>query len=417
MKVLLSVFECNPLKGSDSYVGWSYAVNMAKFNEVYALTRYDNKQDIDKFCADNYIANIDKIHFIYVKQSKIWTDYLYKVNRYLGFLGSYFVWQRKAYKVAKKLNKSVEFDVCHHVSIADFRCAGYLWKIGKLFIFGPVGGGQETPDSLKSYTVGHEKSEKFRSFMNRLTTLMPAYKQALKKAKLVYSSNDETSECILKRMHKSEGSKLKQMTELCIDDKYLEERRELKKGQNDIVRILVSGRLIYRKGIKLLLDAVKEINTDFKYCVDIYGDGDQRKELEKYVADNNLSDRVLIHGKIDYELMQQKYKEADIYVLPSLRESTGTAVVEAMANKLPVVSLNQNGVKHVVKNEAGILVDLISKEQIITDMAKALTLLIETPELRIRLGEAGYKMLEEKYTWSSRAEYMNSVYTSLCSKE
>ena len=47
MNVLLSVFECNPLRGSDSYVGWSYVINAAKYNNVYALTRTANKADIE----------------------------------------------------------------------------------------------------------------------------------------------------------------------------------------------------------------------------------------------------------------------------------------------------------------------------------------------------------------------------------
>ncbi|MBQ2880995.1 MAG: glycosyltransferase, partial [Clostridia bacterium] len=62
-----------------------------------------------------------------------------------------------------------------------------------------------------------------------------------------------------------------------------------------------------------------------------------------------------------FEEIQQRYKEADIYVLPSLRETTGTALLEAMANKLPVVSLNQNGAKLVVTEDSGILVNVNSK--------------------------------------------------------
>lgn len=121
MNILLSVFECNPLRGSDSYVGWSYATNISHLHTVYALTRSENRADIEAFCKKEKI-DFPNLHFIYVDQSKLFTKILYKINRYLGFLGSYFVWQKAAYQTAKKLCKTVRIDVCHHVSIADFRC-------------------------------------------------------------------------------------------------------------------------------------------------------------------------------------------------------------------------------------------------------------------------------------------------------
>lgn len=68
----------------------------------------------------------------------------------------------------------VKIDVCHHVSIADFRCAGKLWKLNIPFIFGPVGGGQETPDCFSDYVKSHWKSEWFRKCMNEITTLIPS---------------------------------------------------------------------------------------------------------------------------------------------------------------------------------------------------------------------------------------------------
>lgn len=133
MNILLSVFECNPLRGSDSYVGWSFVVNVAKYNNVYALMRTTNKIDIEKYCMDMKV-DLTNIHFIYIDQSKIFTEIIYKINRYLGFLCFYFDWQKSAYKVAKKLVNEIKIDVCHHVSITDFRCVGKIWKLDIPFI-------------------------------------------------------------------------------------------------------------------------------------------------------------------------------------------------------------------------------------------------------------------------------------------
>ena len=78
------------------------------------------------------------------------------------------------------------------------------------------------------------------------------------------------------------------------------------------------------------------MNSLHDYKVDIYGEGDQRSYLEKFVENSGLENKVIFHGKIPFDEMQNAYKNADIYALPSLCESTGTAVFEALANKLPV---------------------------------------------------------------------------------
>lgn len=417
MKILLSVFECNPYAGSDCYIGWAYAVNLAKCHEVFALTRAENREDIERFLSENEVDGKEKLNFYYVERSGLFAQTLYRMNRYLGFLGSYFVWQYAAYQKAKEICSEYEIDVCHHVSIADFRCAGYLWKCGKPFVYGPVGGGQETPRCLWSYVEGHKKAELFRSFMNMLTIRFPGYKKALQHAAVVYSSNDETTEVMASRMKEKDRKKLEQLTELCIEEKYLIDREMLPKNMAQTVHIVVSGRLIYRKGVALLLDALKLVGTEVPFVVDIFGDGSERENLARHAEKNGLADKVHFHGKVSYEKMQDCYKAADIYVLPSLRETTGTAVIEAMANKLPVIALNQNGVKHLVEQDAGILVNIQSKEQVLKDFADALKKLIENSELRIRLGENGYQKIREQYTWSRRVDRMTEVYCRITKKE
>ena len=243
---------------------------------------------------------------------------------------------------------------------------------------------------------------------------MPSYKQAIRHASLIYTSNDETKACILNCISNNTSKpKVIRLTELCISDEYLIERKNIQKEQKKLITIIVSGRLICRKGVSLLLDAIKEMKTKRPFLVQVFGDGDQKEALKQKAEVLGIADRVVFYGKIGFEDMQKRYRDGDIYVLPSLRESTGTAVFEAMANKLPVVTLKQNGAKYVVEDDAGILVEVTEKRQVIADMASALDILVEDYDLRTQLGERGYEKIAEKYTWSRRINYMNKVYTEL----
>lgn len=402
MRVLYSAFECNPEMGSDAYVGWSWVKQMSKDNEVHVLTNNKNRESIEKFTTKNSDISAN---FYYVKLPTI-LEKIFKGRK--GYFASYVVWQWFSYRKALELSKNIQFDIIHHISIADFRIVGLLWKLGIPYVFGPVGGGQSTPDQLKDYVHRYKNKEKIRDLINCFSISLPIYKAGIRKAAAVYVSNDETIEVM--RKHIGNKVTLHQMCELGVDEEYLNERKNLRHLRKDKVHILMSGRMMYRKGIELLLDALLKLETEIPYVIDLYGGGHQIEEVKKQIADRSLEKNVIMHGKIPFGEMLEVYAKADIFVLPSLRETTGTAVIEAMANKLPVVALNQNGVKYLVQNDAGILVNIDTKEETIENLAKALKTLIENESICIAMGNSGYERLRENYTWEKKQQEMMDIY-------
>ena len=413
MKVLISAFECDPSRGSDRYVGWAFSVNMARLNEVYGLTRAENRASIGAYISAHPDPVYEHIHFYYIRRPRIFTERVDAIGGYTGFLVSYLIWQRPAYRLARKLCREEGISIVHLVSMADFRCIGSLWKCGPPFLFGPVGGGQELPEALAAYGKGHERTERFRSFVNHAAIRMPGYRKGLSRAALVFSSNDETTALLRSVMDRRRWPRLRQMTELCMNDTYLDERRMLVHEEQEVCHVLLSGRLIFRKGFELFIDAVPYIRPKKPFVADIFGKGDLEEVIREKIRKLGLEKKVVLHGEISYQQMQIQYQQSDIFVLPSLRETTGTVVMEAMANKLPVVAMKQNGVKYLVGDDVGILVDIRSKEQVLRDLGEAVARLIDDPDLRRDLGERGYKKIREQYTWSERVRQMDSVYRKL----
>ena len=124
-----------------------------------------------------------------------------------------------------------------------------------------------------------------------------------------------------------------------------------------------------------------------------------------------LNDRVFLKGFVQYDSISRVYNNADVFVLPSLRESGGSVLVEAMAHALPIVSLDM-GLSRVMKPwNTGIFVNTLgSKEEVIMRFAGALKELIENASLRIELGHNGYQYVNSELNWD---KMIGEVYGSL----
>jgi glycosyltransferase involved in cell wall biosynthesis len=99
-------------------------------------------------------------------------------------------------------------------------------------------------------------------------------------------------------------------------------------------------------------------------------------------------------------------------VMPSLQESFGVAVLEASAVGLPVIAGNVGGVPEVLdNNKTGLLVPPGDPEA----LAAAIMKLADDAELRKRMGDAGRKLVREKYLWESCLDKMTALYDSMIS--
>lgn len=105
---------------------------------------------------------------------------------------------------------------------------------------------------------------------------------------------------------------------------------------------LYLGQLIPRKGIMELLRAWKtaELNDATLMLV---GDGQQRNEIRKYIADNYLEDSIKLTGAISYDDLGPYYKAADCFIIPTLEDNWSLVVPEAMAAGLPIACSIYNG--------------------------------------------------------------------------
>lgn len=146
-----------------------------------------------------------------------------------------------------------------------------------------------------------------------------------------------------------------------INESFIEKPYEGER-KKEIVSV---GRLESQKNHKMLIKAFSKISETYKdYKLVIYGEGNERENLENLITNLNLNNRVLLQGKVDD--IKGKIYDASVFVLSSDYEGMPNALMEAMALGMPVISTNCpcGGPRFLIKNnENGILVPVKDEEK------------------------------------------------------
>ena len=165
-------------------------------------------------------------------------------------------------------------------------------------------------------------------------------------------------------------------------------------------RIYTCGRLNIAKGQKYLIESVKLLRErGFDVRLQIAGEDEDagngyRKVLEKFIEEQSMSDYVELLGSVAEERNRQGYKEADIFVLPSLKEGISVAVMEAMAMQTPVVVTQVGGMAELIDSGVdGMLIPPENPEK----MADTIEKLLKDKELTLSLIQKSRLKIADKF--------------------
>jgi glycosyltransferase involved in cell wall biosynthesis len=172
------------------------------------------------------------------------------------------------------------------------------------------------------------------------------------------------------------------------------------------------GRLSAEKGFDVLVAALQPLCEKFSEldCV-IIGEGNEKENLSRQVAEAGLSQRVKLLGFRND--VRELYEAFDIFALSSHREGLPNVVLEAMATSVPVVATNINGVPKLVQDgQTGYLVPAADSAA----LGNALTKLITQPALGQTLGQNGRVFVETHYSFARRMQKLKTIYDQLLAK-
>jgi colanic acid/amylovoran biosynthesis glycosyltransferase len=190
--------------------------------------------------------------------------------------------------------------------------------------------------------------------------------------------------------------------------------RELEAGSP--VRLVSAARLVEKKGLEYAIRAVALLRDDgFDVQFEVFGDGPLRGSLEALISELDLCDRVTLHGFATQPEVIRAIQRSHIFILPSVtasdgdEEGTPTAIIEAMASGLPVVSTQHSGIPEQVEDGvSGFLVP----ERDASALANALKELLQKPAGWSTMVSAARRRAEHSFDSRALARDLLTLYRS-----
>ncbi len=314
-------------------------------HEVYVIT-YPHKD----------IKDIDGIHVIGTKGVNV-----------PGLRGLFFAINAK--KELKKLIEKEDIDIIH---------GHYLFPAG----WAAVKAGKST--GTKTYVTAHG-SDMFEMYNNKAYT-RPLIKKVLTDADIVLAVSNALKDEIINtkipnikekvRLHWNSVDVNKFKTTKNNESKFKKELVHEFNIAADKLIILFVGNLIKRKNVGLLLEAKKEMKT--KANLVIVGDGPLKESLkakaEKEYLEGNLDNVYFTGSRTDIEDVMPS---GDLIVLPSISESFGLVLIEALSCGKPVIGSNVGGINEIITEDVGLLIDPNDS----TDLANAIDRILNDKDL------------------------------------
>jgi glycosyltransferase involved in cell wall biosynthesis len=373
MKVLVSAYACDPHRGSEPGLGWKWSLEIAKRgHQVWVLTRIKNVALIDAAIAKEGNLSLRAVGYDLPSWMCWWKSGGLTVQIY------YALWQVGAFFKARRLHQNIEFDLVHHLTFGVFRTPGFMWGLGIPFLLGPVGGGEFTPTPLtRHFSLRARLFEAVRKLANYLSLLDPGLLMALIKARWVYVCTRETAAFLPRRF----ASKVQIEPIIAADASIPLRVGPLPEAGG--LKMLFVGRLLHWKGVELALRSLALARlSEPGITLTLLGKGPQETELHQLAVELKIEDALSWKTWVEADELDALYYESQAFIFPSLHESGGMVVVEAMQRGLPVLCLGIGGPAIQVNATRGVCIDIKerSEKQVLADMAEVLCRWARRPE-------------------------------------
>ena len=411
--IVLVAYQCGPGLGSVSQIGWEWYAQLPEQQQVTLVTHSRNRAALAQAGAPLPHSDI-----IYI-DTEWFAGPLFRLAKRLFPMSEhgvfmiasldYFLFDFVAWRRLRCLQAAGRrWDLVHRATPVTLAAPTWLARLGLPLVVGPVNCGLQNPVGFDAI-LRRDASwlVKLRSVGRLFDGLLGSTRQAAciltaTRASLATVAPRYRSRC---HMMLENGVHL---------DRFVARDWPPAPAQGRPLRILFVGRLVPFKALELLLQALLDVRAKgWEVELDVVGDGPMKAPWRALTDHLQLAGAVRFHGALPAAQVALQMALCHVFCLPSVRESGGAVLLEAMASARPVIALDYGGPAEIVNPEVGALLAFESPQQVIDDLRATLIDIILHPELWRARGLAGRRSAEKLYSWPAKVASAAPIYHAL----
>ncbi|MFC6223360.1 glycosyltransferase family 4 protein [Hymenobacter artigasi] len=407
--VLITAYAVNPYKGSEDGMGWNFILQAARFQKVVAVTRRNNGPHIVRYLAENpaVAAQAARVEFLYF-DLPAWTRW-WKKGPLLSLI-YFYMWQLGLALWLRARRPAV--DVVHNLNFHNDWTPSFLWLLGRPLVWGPIGHHPPIPAShLARYgAVAFCKDRLIGSLKHFFWHLDPFLWLTRRTARRVLCMNSTAGH----RLGRP-ASAFEIMPSVAIDlpaaAGELNAETTLKIG----FTAMIAARMVPLKGFDMVILAFAKFYHALPAAARaearllLIGSGPEEGRLNELLADNQLTDCVVIRPWLAREELLTLYQQASVFFFPS-HEGAGMVVAEAMSYGVPVLCYENDGPGELTPAASTLKVPYRSFAANVEDFAAQLTRLHHSPLLQAAEADLARRHVAQHHTWERRGHQLHRVY-------
>ena len=399
-RILMIAYSVHPHKTMEDRNGWHRAIQAARHHCVVVMCSSEsNLNDLNQSVPETLK---ERIEFVPIHLGKF-GEYCLSTEK-LFYVG-YRSWLRKATQEAIKRHEVKPFSLSHLVSLCGFRETGRLWKLGCPSIIGPIGGTSGFRISyLKFVDCYGGMFEILRNAINGYQTRFSfRVRKAIRNSTVVIAANSSTRDDL--QHYTVQPIRVSLETGIDYPIHLPKTIREADKP----LQILWTGRLRAWKALPLLLHAIAKLPVDVQLNLRVVGDGKSEHCWKRVARALKIDQRIEWIRRPGYRDSLRYYREADVFAFTSLRDTSGTGLLEALTAGTPIIGLNHQGAADIITKECGVPISVHNPSQSVNEFRDAIHTLYHDTS-RLKLLSDGALLRAKEFQWSSYEDPMNAVY-------
>ncbi len=406
MRALILADDCNPDWPSLPVVGFKAARAIAEHADVTVATHVRNREHIERVGMGR--AKVAYIDNEYVAKG------LYRLNTWLrggtevgwttNIAMNYPSYLAFEWEVWRRFGSAIEagkFDVVHRLTPMSPTLPSPIARECPIpFVLGPLNGGLPWPSE---YAAERDREREWLVKLREAYRYLPFYRSSYEGSAAILAAFRHTYEDLPKNVR----SRVINFPEVGIDPELFSAPAERKRGK---LTFLFAGRLVPYKLPGLPIDCFAQSAKLREHRLLIVGDGPEREEMERKIAESRLSGSVQLLGKRTQAEVGALMRESDVFVFPSIRELGAGVVAEAMASGLCCVATDYGGPAELLASGRGVKVPLAGRSALTASFTRALEDLTAAPERLRRIAEHGREYALSHLTWDVKARFTVEIY-------